>query len=109
MNELPTRRLGRTGLEVTTLGYGAMEIRGVPRGRDVSDRQAETILHAVLDAGINYIDTSIDYGVSEERIGRYIADRRREYSWRASAAVSSARRRLRAARRARTSSPATTS
>jgi aryl-alcohol dehydrogenase-like predicted oxidoreductase len=33
----------------------------------------------VLDAGINYIDTSIDYGVSEERIGRYIGDRRSEY------------------------------
>jgi aryl-alcohol dehydrogenase-like predicted oxidoreductase len=61
------------------LGYGAMEIRGAPRGRDVTDQQAETILHAVLDAGINYIDTSIDYGVSEERIGRYIGDRRSEY------------------------------
>jgi aryl-alcohol dehydrogenase-like predicted oxidoreductase len=33
----------------------------------------------VLDAGINYIDTSIDYGLSEERIGRYIAHRRAEY------------------------------
>jgi aryl-alcohol dehydrogenase-like predicted oxidoreductase len=61
------------------LGYGAMEIRGAPRGRDVTDEQAETILHAVLDSGINYIDTSIDYGLSEERIGRYIGDRRREY------------------------------
>jgi aryl-alcohol dehydrogenase-like predicted oxidoreductase len=61
------------------LGYGAMELRGAPRGRDVTDAQAETILHAVLDAGINYIDTSIDYGVSEERIGRYIGDRRAEY------------------------------
>jgi len=61
------------------LGYGAMELRGVPRGRDVTDAQAETILHGVLDAGINYIDTSIDYGVSEERIGRYIGDRRSEY------------------------------
>ena len=79
MAELPTRQLGRTGLQVTTLGYGAMEIRGAPRGRDVTDTQAETILHAVLDAGINYIDTSIDYGVSEERIGRYIGDRRSEY------------------------------
>ena len=76
---LPRRQLGRTGLEVTMLGYGAMELRGAPRGRDVSEEQAETILHAVLDAGINYIDTSIDYGVSEERIGRYIADRRSEY------------------------------
>ena len=79
MAELPRRQLGRTGLEVTMLGYGAMEIRGAPRGRDVTDRQAESILHAVLDAGINYIDTSIDYGVSEERIGRYIGDRRSEY------------------------------
>ena len=79
MPELPKRQLGRTGLQVTMLGYGAMELRGAPRGRDVTDAQAETILHAVLDAGINYIDTSIDYGVSEERIGRYIADRRAEY------------------------------
>src|SRR5713101_4771062 len=79
MTELPRRQLGRTGLPVTMLGYGAMELRGAPRGRDVTDKQAETILHAVLDAGINYIDTSIDYGVSEERIGRYIGDRRSEY------------------------------
>jgi len=79
MTELPKRRLGRTGLDVTMLGYGAMELRGAPRGRDVTEAQAERILHAVLDAGINYIDTSIDYGLSEERIGRYIGDRRSEY------------------------------
>jgi aryl-alcohol dehydrogenase-like predicted oxidoreductase len=79
MTDLPKRELGRTGLQVTMLGYGAMELRGAPRGRDVTEAQAETILHAVLDAGINYIDTSIDYGLSEERIGRYIANRRSEY------------------------------
>jgi aryl-alcohol dehydrogenase-like predicted oxidoreductase len=79
MGDLPKRQLGRTGLQVTMLGYGAMELRGVPRGRDVTEAQAETILHAVLDAGINYIDTSIDYGLSEERIGRYISRRRSEY------------------------------
>jgi aryl-alcohol dehydrogenase-like predicted oxidoreductase len=73
------RELGRTGLQVTALGYGAMELRGAPRARDTTEQQAETILNAVLDAGINYIDTSIDYGVSEERIGRYIAHRRDEY------------------------------
>ena len=73
------RELGRTGLPVTVLGYGAMELRGVPRGRDVSEAQAETILNAALDAGINYIDTSIDYGLSEERIGRYISHRRSEF------------------------------
>jgi len=73
------RELGRTGLQVTTLGYGAMELRGAPRARDISEAQAETILNKVVDAGINYIDTSIDYGLSEERIGRYISHRRAEY------------------------------
>ncbi len=79
MVDLPKRALGRTEMQATMLGYGAMELRGAPRGRDVSEAQAETILHAVLDAGINYIDTSIDYGLSEERIGRYISGRRSEY------------------------------
>src|SRR5687767_3284882 len=79
MPDLPKRELGRTGIPATTLGYGAMELRGAPRGRDVSEEQAERILNAVLDAGINYIDTSIDYGVAEERIGKYISQRRSEY------------------------------
>jgi len=75
------RTLGRTGLEVTRIGFGAMEIRG-PRvwgGREVSDEQSEKILNAVLDAGINFIDTANDYGRSEELIGRFISTRRKEY------------------------------
>jgi aryl-alcohol dehydrogenase-like predicted oxidoreductase len=79
MADLLKRELGRTGMQATMLGYGAMELRGAPRGRDVTEGQAETILHAVLDAGINYIDTSIDYGLSEERIGRYLSGRRSDY------------------------------
>jgi aryl-alcohol dehydrogenase-like predicted oxidoreductase len=79
MPDLERRTLGRTGLQVTTLGYGAMELRGAPRGRPVTPEQAERILNAVLDAGINFIDTSIDYGQSEEFIGRFIAHRRREF------------------------------
>jgi aryl-alcohol dehydrogenase-like predicted oxidoreductase len=58
-----------------------MEIRG-PRiwnGREVTDGQAERILNAVLDAGINLIDTANDYGRSEEYIGRFISNRRHEY------------------------------
>lgn len=76
---LPRATLGRTGLEVTTLGYGAMELRGAPRGPEIPDEQARDVLAAVLDAGINYIDTSPDYGHSEERIGRFIAGRRAGY------------------------------
>jgi aryl-alcohol dehydrogenase-like predicted oxidoreductase len=75
------RKLGRTGLEVTQLGYGTMGLRG-PRTwgeRIVSEEDAERFLNAVLDAGVNFIDTSPDYGMSEERIGRYISSRRSEF------------------------------
>lgn len=73
--------LGRTSLEVTQLGYGAMGIRG-PRTwgvRVASESEADEFLNAVLDAGINFIDTSPDYGISEQRIGQYISSRRDEF------------------------------
>lgn len=79
MTALTKSSLGNTGLEITRLGFGAMEIRGVPRGRDVTPKQADTILNSVLDSGINYIDTSIDYGLSEEFIGKFISHRRDEF------------------------------
>lgn len=72
---LPTSTLGRTGETVTKLGYGAMELRS-PRLDPV---EVDRILNAVLDAGITMIDTSPDYGASEEHIGRAIAHRRDEY------------------------------
>ncbi|MCX5770452.1 MAG: aldo/keto reductase [Candidatus Hydrogenedentes bacterium] len=78
---LPKRTLGQTGIEVTQLGYGSMEIRGerIWGGRPCSDDQAKTILNAVLDAGINFIDTANDYGKSEMYIGRHTARRRGEF------------------------------
>ncbi len=75
---LPLAQLGKTGLTVTRLGYGSMGLRG-PRTwgvRVVDESQSERILNAVLDAGINFIDTSPDYGLAEERIGRYLSHRR---------------------------------
>jgi aryl-alcohol dehydrogenase-like predicted oxidoreductase len=76
---IETRPLGPTGTDVTILGYGAMELRGAPRGPAIDDAQAEQVLNAVLDGGINLIDTSPDYGRSEELIGRYVGHRRDEY------------------------------
>jgi aryl-alcohol dehydrogenase-like predicted oxidoreductase len=76
---LETRTLGRTGVDVTVLGYGAMELRGEPRGPAISEDEAGRMLNEVLDAGITLIDTSIDYGLAEERMGRHIAHRRDEY------------------------------
>ena len=81
MTALATRPLGHTGLEVTVLGFGAMELRGDGHRnpRPLEPGQADAVLGAVLDAGINFIDTSIDYGVSESAIGHAIAHRRDEY------------------------------
>ena len=78
---IPTRALGRTGVEVSVLGYGAMELRGpdTMRGPEISDEQAAQLLNGLLDAGVNLVDTSIDYGRSEELIGRYLSSRRDEF------------------------------
>ncbi len=80
---LQKRKLGRTGLEVTVLGYGAMELRGpgagIRNGKPLAPGQADKVLNTVLDSGINFIDTAIDYGLSEESIGHALAHRRREY------------------------------
>ena len=78
---LPQSPLGRTGLSVTKLGFGAMEVRG-PRiwgGRSIADAEAEQILNAVVDNGITFIDTANDYGRSEEYIGRSLSRRRDEF------------------------------
>lgn len=79
MSGLPRATLGRTGLEVTKLGYGAMELRSVDHFPKLSPEQASGILNAVLDNGINYIDTSPDYGFSEQLIGEHISHRRDEF------------------------------
>jgi aryl-alcohol dehydrogenase-like predicted oxidoreductase len=81
MTDLPKRMLGRTGLEVTVVGFGAMELRGAGARspRPLPEGEAGRVLNAVLDAGINFIDTSIDYGDSERFIGEAISHRRDEY------------------------------
>ena len=60
MADIPKRKLGRTGLEVTVLGFGALELGGPGpwRGRPLESNQAQRVLNAVLDMGINFVDTS---------------------------------------------------
>lgn len=82
---LDRRRLGRTDLRVSPVGFGAFKIgrnQGVkyPSGYDLPDDEAVSrLLNGVLDLGINLIDTAPAYGISEERIGAAIAHRRDEY------------------------------
>ncbi len=69
------RPLGSTGLEVSVLGFGAGPV-GDP---GLSEAEAEALLNGVLDAGINLLDTAPSYGQSEERIGRALQGRRRDF------------------------------
>ena len=76
MRAAPERRsFGKTGLAVPALGFGA----GVAGDPSLSEREAEALLHSVLDLGIGLVDTARSYGLSEERIGRYLARRRGEF------------------------------
>ncbi|MCC6484154.1 MAG: aldo/keto reductase [Armatimonadetes bacterium] len=78
---LPRRTLGRTGLEVTQLGFRAQDARAQQHsnGQAVSDEQAQALLNAVVDSGINLIDTGCDSPGIERQIGQAISSRRAEY------------------------------
>jgi len=82
---MQTRPLGQTGILITPLGFGAFKIGRnekvkYPQSYDLPDDAAvERLLHGVLDAGINLIDTAPAYGISEERIGKFLASRRNEF------------------------------
>ena len=68
------RPLGRTGVQVSALCLGAMNFGG-----STPETKAYQILDTALDAGINFIDTSPDYRLSETYIGKAIAHRRDEF------------------------------
>ena len=72
---METRALGRTGLEASVIGFGA-----IPLGAsELSETEAASLLGRVLDAGITLVDTARSYGLSEARIGRHLAHRRGEF------------------------------
>ena len=66
---LPKAVLGRTDLEVTRLGYGAAF------RKRISEEHADRLLNEVIDAGVNFLDTSNDYLDSEIRIGLALSHR----------------------------------
>jgi len=68
------RELGRTGLTVSTVSFGAWAIGG--SWGAVDDTESLRALHAAIDAGVNFIDTADVYG--DGRSERLIADLRRE-------------------------------
>jgi uncharacterized protein len=73
---LPVRTLGRTGIKVPILGFGSGSRFLMYKDED----KALEALNRAIDLGITYIDTANSYGdgLSEERIGRVMATRRKE-------------------------------
>jgi aryl-alcohol dehydrogenase-like predicted oxidoreductase len=70
------RTLGRTGLEVSEVGYGAWGIGGIQwTGGD--DEEAMRALHLSIDGGLNLIDTALAYGGghSEQLVGKVVRSR----------------------------------
>ncbi len=73
---IPRRTLGRTGAQVSILGFG-----GGSRFLMYEDEEtALRILNQAIDSGINYLDTAMSYGDgrSESRYGKVLKTRRRE-------------------------------
>ncbi|HEX2974251.1 MAG TPA: aldo/keto reductase [Tepidisphaeraceae bacterium] len=79
------RPLGKTGLTVSPLAFGAFKIGRNQKIKYAAsyelptDTEVDRLLNGVLDLGINLIDTAPAYGLSEERVGQTIAHRRRDY------------------------------
>jgi len=69
-NEIPKRLLGRTGVRVSMLGVGGHHI-----GRPKDAKDGIRIIHAAMDAGIDFMDNAWDYnnGRSEEVMGQALA------------------------------------
>lgn len=85
-----TRRLGKSGIEVSAMGMGCWAIGGpwtwaqpgeepFPAGwGQVDDAESIRAIHAALDLGINFFDTAANYGAghSEQILGKALAERR---------------------------------
>ncbi|MCH2152183.1 MAG: aldo/keto reductase [Phycisphaerales bacterium] len=78
------RPLGKTGINCSRLGWGAFKIgrntgTKFPSSYELpSEEEAVELIHGMIDLGINLIDTAPSYGLSEERLGMAVKDRRDE-------------------------------
>jgi aryl-alcohol dehydrogenase-like predicted oxidoreductase len=74
ISEIPKRKLGKTGVEVSILGLGG---EGILR-TDGFDREAYALINRAIDLGINYCESARAYDGSESYYGMALRERRNE-------------------------------
>ncbi len=67
------RVLGRGGWGISVIGFGAIKLP------NLSQKECDLLLNRAIDLGINFVDTADCYGDSEEKIGRALNRRRKEF------------------------------
>ena len=65
------RLLGKTGIQLSELGYGAAALFGKNAfgKQGINDEEAYELFTVAISGGINFFDTGINYGYAEERLG----------------------------------------
>jgi len=72
-NSMQKRTLGKTGWELSVIGFGAIKLPLV------SQKESEILLNKAIDGGITFVDTADCYGDSEEKIGLALKGRREAF------------------------------
>jgi predicted aldo/keto reductase-like oxidoreductase len=75
------RTLGKTGISVSALGFGAMRLPTLTKSEsDIDQSQATAMIRHAIDSGVNYVDTAYVYhgGQSEAAVGKALAEGYRE-------------------------------
>lgn len=77
------RILGKTGVEVSALGFGCMRLPMVEGEDRIDVQEAVRIVRMAIDNGVNYLDTAFFYhnGESERFVGEVIKDGYREKAY----------------------------
>jgi hypothetical protein len=72
-DQVPKRKLGETGLEISALGLGGYHL-----GSAEDEKTASEIVAQAIDAGVNFFDNAWEYheGESETRVGNALKGRR---------------------------------